>query len=170
MRVIASEEWVNICGIVIPDEPWDHITIGSFLNYDQYSFLGDAYNGFIGSAYYFIDDVVVAQVTDPGCITTAVEELPEDRGTQGTIGDNLRIYPNPANDRVNIVADATLFGEPGVIEVFDVTGKRVYAEQVNNFLALQPLGLSTEWKDGLYLVMVRVEGQAPRSARVVVKR
>ncbi|MBK8583214.1 MAG: hypothetical protein IPL86_15785 [Flavobacteriales bacterium] len=49
-------------------------------------------------------------------------------------------------------------------------GKRVYAEQVKYFSAVQPLDLSAEWKDGLYLVMVRVEGQAPRSARVVVKR
>ncbi|MBK9420395.1 MAG: T9SS type A sorting domain-containing protein [Flavobacteriales bacterium] len=158
MRVIASEEWVNICGIVVPDEPWDHITIGTFLNYDQYSFLGDAYNGFIGSGYYFIDDVVVAHVSDPSCITTAVEELPNDRDAQGASGD-LRIYPNPANDRVNIVCDAGLFGKTGVIEVFDITGKRVHAEQVNSLMAVQPLELSSIQQEGLYLVMLRLEGR-----------
>ncbi|MEX1133184.1 MAG: T9SS type A sorting domain-containing protein, partial [Flavobacteriales bacterium] len=170
MRVIASEEWVNICGIVVPDEPWDHITIGTFLTYDQYAYLGDGYSNVLSTGYYFIDDVVVAQVSDPSCITTAVEELPNERDSQSTDSDNLRIYPNPANDRVNIVADADLFGERGVIEVFDATGKRVHVEQVSSFMALRSLELSGEWKEGLYLVMVRVEGQAPRSARVVVKR
>jgi hypothetical protein len=57
-----------------------------------------------------------------------------------------------------------------VIEVFDATGSLVHAEQVSAFGALQPLDLSGDWKEGLYLVMVRVEGQAPKAARVVVKR
>ncbi|QQR88229.1 MAG: T9SS type A sorting domain-containing protein [Flavobacteriales bacterium] len=82
----------------------------------------------------------------------------------------LSVYPNPANDLLNIVADASLFGQRAVIEVFDATGSRVHAEQVNTFNALQTLDLSRDWKEGLYLVMVRVEGQAPKAARVVVKR
>ena len=82
----------------------------------------------------------------------------------------LTAFPNPVNDRVNIVCGADLFGKRGVIEVFDATGKRVHAEQVNNFGALQPLGLSAEWKEGLYLVMVRVVGSEPRSARLIIRR
>ena len=82
----------------------------------------------------------------------------------------LGAFPNPANDRVNIACGAALLGQRGVIEVFDATGKRMYAEEVSNFGALQPLDLSLEWKNGLYLLMVRVEGQAPRSVRVVVSR
>ncbi|MBS1569020.1 MAG: hypothetical protein JST45_06200 [Bacteroidetes bacterium] len=46
----------------------------------------------------------------------------------------------------------------------------MHAEQVNAFSALQPLDLASEWVEGLYLVMVRVEGQAPKAARVVVNR
>ena len=30
--------------------------------------------------------------------------------------------------------------------------------------------LPLEWKEGLYVVIVRVEGQAPKSARVVLRR
>ncbi|HOY28116.1 MAG TPA: T9SS type A sorting domain-containing protein, partial [Flavobacteriales bacterium] len=85
-------------------------------------------------------------------------------------GDVLRVYPNPANELLNIVADPSLFGQRAVIEVFDATGSRVHAEQVSSFGALQPLDLSQDWKEGLYLVMVRAEGQAPKAARVVVKR
>ena len=40
----------------------------------------------------------------------------------------LTAFPNLVNDRVNIVCGADLFGKRGVIEVFDVTGKRVHAE------------------------------------------
>ncbi len=80
----------------------------------------------------------------------------------------LTAFPNPAHDRVNIVCGADLFGKRGVIEVFDATGKRVQAEQVASLKVLQELELSSSWKEGLYLVMVRVEGQAPRSARLVV--
>ena len=82
----------------------------------------------------------------------------------------LTAFPNPATDRLNIVADEGLFGKRGVIEVIDVTGKRLHTEQVNNFGALQPVELSAEWKEGLYLVMVRVEGQATRTARVMITK
>ncbi|MEZ4808256.1 MAG: hypothetical protein R2815_12405 [Flavobacteriales bacterium] len=44
------------------------------------------------------------------------------------------------------------------------------ADQVNSFGALQSLELPAELKEGLYLVMVRAEGQAPKGARMVVKR
>ncbi|MBK9420394.1 MAG: T9SS type A sorting domain-containing protein [Flavobacteriales bacterium] len=84
--------------------------------------------------------------------------------------DNLRVYPNPANDRVNLVIDARAFGKTGVIEVFDVTGKLVHSEQVASLMALQPLELSSIQQEGLYLVMLRVDGHTPRSARVVLKR
>jgi hypothetical protein len=57
-----------------------------------------------------------------------------------------------------------------VIEVFNVTGQRVHAEEVPFLTALQPLELPLEWKEGLYVVMVRVEGQAPKSARLVLRR
>lgn len=95
-------------------------------------------------------------------INTAIESVD---GRQA-----IKLYPNPANDLVNINADASLFGQRAVVEIFDATGTRVHAEQVNTFGSLQPLNLSPEWVEGLYLVMVRVEGQSPRAARVVVKR
>ena len=163
--VVPSGEWTNICGIIVPTGAVDHITLGSFNGSGQVASTGISEV----RAYYFIDDVVVALVADPSCITSIGDVPPLDEDT-ATSGDNLRIYPNPANDRVTIVADAMLFGERGVIEVFDATGRRLHAEQVSHFGALQPLELPAEWRDGLYLVMVRMDGQAPRTARVVLKR
>jgi len=164
LDVIDDQGWTNICGIVVPSAPVDHITIGMFRTRNEGVSTGNTSQ----YAYYFVDDVVVARVTDPGCITSIGDVPPLDESAGE--GDALRVYPNPANDLLNIVADPSLFGQHAVIEVFDATGSRVHAEQVSFFNALQPLALSGDWKEGLYLVMVRVEGQGPKAARVVVRR
>jgi hypothetical protein len=162
---VGDGKWTNICGVVVPDAAWDHITIGSFVP-DNGGYTSQGYSS--ENAYYFIDDVVVARIDDPSCITSIGDVPPLDESADE--GDDLRVYPNPANDLVNIVGDAGLFGERAVIEVFNATGKRVHGELVNALGALQPVRIPAELKEGLYLLMVRVEGQAPKSARVVVKR
>jgi hypothetical protein len=167
LEVVRGGSWTNICGVVIPDAPWDNISIGVFLHdLTEMQLLGIPY---MNQAYYFIDDVVVAHIDDASCITGIGDVPPLEEDAEGS-ADDLRVYPNPANDLVNIVCGAGLFGERAVVEVFDVTGKLVYAEQVASLMALQPVGISAEMKEGLYLLMVRVEGQEPRSARVVVRR
>lgn len=82
----------------------------------------------------------------------------------------IALHPNPANDQIFLMLQVDMVGERAMIEVFDATGKRVHSEQVSTLGALQPIDLSGDLKEGLYLVMVRVEGQAPKSARVIVKR
>jgi Secretion system C-terminal sorting domain len=164
--MVEKGGWTNICGIVVPDAPWDNIAIGSFFaDREAFTHVGNPAT----SSYHFYDDIVVARINDPGCITSIGDVPPLDESTSSK-GDALRVYPNPANELLNIVADASLFGQRAVIEVFDATGSRVHAEQVNYFNAVQPLDLSSEWCEGLYLVLVCVEGQEPRSARVVVRR
>jgi hypothetical protein len=166
--MVEKGAWTNICGIVVPDAAYDNITVGSFFP-DRASYTHEGTISSFSSSYHFYDDVVVARVTDPSCITGIGDVPPMDETTEGS-GDDLRVYPNPSNDVVNIVCGAGLFGERAVIEVFDATGKRVHGELVNALGALQPVRIPAELKEGLYLLMVRVEGQAPRSARVVVRR
>jgi len=166
LDVVKGGEWTNISAVIVPDGPWDHIAIGCFFqDFDEYTYEGN----FDADAYYFIDDVVVAHIQDANCITGIGDVPPLDEDVAAS-GDALRVYPNPANDRVNIVCGADLFGKRGVIEVFDVTGQRVHADEVPFLNALQLLQLSSDWKEGLYLVMVRVEGHAPKSARLVLRR
>ncbi|MEZ4808245.1 MAG: T9SS type A sorting domain-containing protein [Flavobacteriales bacterium] len=165
LEPICTRNWTNVCGVYVPTSPVDHITIGAF------QLAGEAVriNDPDGYSYYGVDDVVVARINDPGCITSIGDVPPLDESTESN-GDALRLFPNPANDRVSIVADASLFGQRAVIELFDATGKQVLADQLNSFGALQALELPAELKEGLYLVMVRVEGQGPKGARLVVKR
>ena len=165
-EMVEKGAWTNICGIVVPDAPWDHIAIGSFFaDREAFTHVGNTAT----TAYHFYDDVVVARINDPSCITS-IGDVPSDEAGWSEQSDDLRVYPNPANELLNIVADPSLFGQRVVIEVFDATGSRVHAEQVSYFNALQALDLPQDWKEGLYLVMVRVEGQAPKAARVMVKR
>lgn len=168
-QVIASEpfgepRWMNVCGILVPGEPYEYITIGTFLP--------NAYqNGTSTSAeYYFIDDVVVAQVTDPGCVLGLGDIPDEQERASGAKGDELRLYPNPASERLTMMLDGSITGKRGAIELFDATGKRVQAVQIISLSALQMVELSQELREGLYMVVLRVDGQTPRSARVVVKR
>ncbi|HRF82507.1 MAG TPA: hypothetical protein PL070_20775, partial [Flavobacteriales bacterium] len=95
--IVQPGPWTTVCGIVVPDAPWDRITIGSFFqSAEEYTYQGI----YDSQPYYFIDDVVVARVTDPSCITSIgdVPPLDEDAGSNG---DALRVYPNPASDLVN---------------------------------------------------------------------
>jgi hypothetical protein len=161
---VGQPRWTNVCGIVVPTEPWEYLTIGNFL-------IGSQANGTgTGTEYYFIDDVVVAQVTDPGCVTGLGDIAPEEEGNANGAGDALRLYPNPASDRITIMNDASVVGKRAIIEVFDATGKRVQAEQASSLSALQEVDLASELREGLYLVMLRVEGQEPRSARLIIRR
>lgn len=90
----------------------------------------------------------------------------------GATGSSMALSfgPNPASDRVNISVDGALLGEEAVIELFDATGRRVHAETVPALAANVALDLPASLREVLYLVMLRIEEQAPRSARVIVRR
>lgn len=162
--LIQGENWTTICNVIVPSEPLEYITIGSFLSNVQSAATGT------GSDYYFIDDVVVARVIDTGCLTGVEEEGDPAFAESGTNGDGLRVYPNPANDLLNISIEQALVGERAVIEWFDATGKRVEARSVASLTANLLVDVPAAMKEGLYLVMLSVEGEAPRSARVIVRR
>ncbi|MBK7384498.1 MAG: hypothetical protein IPI81_14385 [Flavobacteriales bacterium] len=82
----------------------------------------------------------------------------------------LTAFPNPAHDRINLSIEPALVGERAVIEWFDATGKRVEARSVASLPATLSVDVPDAVKEGLYLVMLRVEGSAPRTARVIVRR
>ncbi len=164
-EVICTDQWVNICGVVVPEEPVDHITIGPYFGADQFNSSGVYAN----RSYYFVDDVVVAHIDDANCITGIGDVPPAVADDAGPHGDDLRVYPNPANGLVNIICPSGSFGERAVIDVFDGTGKLVLSQPVSALMAIHPLDLSSEEAEGLYLVMLRTDGRAARSARVVMQ-
>ena len=118
--------------------------------------------------YYYFDDVTVAEVIDALCVTVDVPEVGSATSTT-VIGDGLRVFPNPANDRLTIGIEESLIGEEAVIELFDVTGKQVHTRVLPSLASNVVLELPMELREGLYLVMVRTEGREPKSARVVLR-
>jgi hypothetical protein len=95
----------------------------------------------------------------------------EATGIEETLtGNTVALWPNPASDRATLALDANAIGRRGVLQVFSATGEQVLAEHVEHLAEQQQLDLSAVQADGLYLVMVHVEGQAPRKARIVVRR
>ncbi|MBK9073682.1 MAG: T9SS type A sorting domain-containing protein [Flavobacteriales bacterium] len=158
----VTNEWQTICGQIIADQPYEHITIGVLKSQDEVECSA-------GTAYYYFDDVTVAEVIDALCVTVDVEEVDPATST-AAIGDGLQVFPNPASDRLNISIEDGLTGEEAVIELFDVTGKRVHARVVPSLVSNVVLELPMELCEGLYMVMVRVEGREPMSARVAVSR
>ena len=57
-----------------------------------------------------------------------------------------------------------------MVELFDAKGNRVHAKQVSALGTVRPLDLSGDLKEGLSMLIVRVEGRIPKRVRVVVKR
>ncbi len=168
LDIIGQGPWTTVCGVVVPDEPWDHITLGAFFaDRDEFTYEGDFYSS--AYIYYFIDDVVVAHIEDAACITSIGNVPPLEADNAGK-GDDLRMYPNPTSDRLNIVGDAGLFGKRSRIDVLNAIGELVHAEQVNSFGALQTTAFPGTLKAGLYVVRVCAEGGICRSARLIIER
>ncbi|HLG35530.1 MAG TPA: T9SS type A sorting domain-containing protein [Bacteroidia bacterium] len=79
------------------------------------------------------------------CLTVGTEEL--------TIENNISIYPNPAKDKFAIGNWQWAIQS---IELFDVTGRKVYAQPQTSNLKLQTIDIST-LTNGMYFVRVRTE-------------
>lgn len=110
----------------------------------------------------------VARFSSPALM---LKDLSTDAPAAGpTIGDPLRVLPNPANDRVRIEVDDTLIGERATIALFDATGRRVLAEENRALATLTEIALPAQLHEGVYVLVLGAEGRAARSARVVVKR
>lgn len=82
----------------------------------------------------------------------------------------IALYPNPARDHMALMVDGTLTGKHAVIQIFNASGTSVQVVRVNTLGAVQWIDLLPSLAEGMYQVMVNVEGQAPRGTRVIVER
>lgn len=108
-----TKNWENVCGVFHADQSYDYITIGNFGPQQIYGNL--QLNG--GNAsYFFIDDVVVAEILCP----TGVEENSLDSKSKMT----LSVFPNPAKDFVNV--QWSLIHEDVELFVNDISGRLLW--------------------------------------------
>ncbi len=86
-----------------------------------------------------------------------------------SIKNNVIVYPNPANDFVNVSYKSTAAGQPVEISVTDMTGKVVYLTKVvNSAIGTNVFGFDTAtFTNGIYVVNVSSnEGNATRKLSI----
>ena len=79
-------------------------------------------------------------------------------GTSENLYKKFDVYPNPANDRLNISVDSDLNGDLSV-EIFDILGKKVYGNIYNTGSALMTTVDVSGFTSGMYLVKVGQGGR-----------
>lgn len=85
------------------------------------------------------------------------------------VKNNVIVYPNPANDFVNVSYKSTVAGQPVEISVTDMTGKVVYITKVvNSAIGTNVFGFDTStFTNGIYVVNVSSnEGNATRKLSI----
>ncbi|QQR88239.1 MAG: T9SS type A sorting domain-containing protein [Flavobacteriales bacterium] len=86
------------------------------------------------------------------------------------LGNSLQVFPNPANDRLTVALGSAFTSGSGTIELVDGTGRSVFTERVPVLSPAYTIHLASGFSDGMYLVVVRVNGDVPRTARILVQR
>jgi hypothetical protein len=82
----------------------------------------------------------------------------------------LHVFPDPANEMLQLEVPAASVGRPAMLELLDAAGKKVIAQQEPALPAIARVDLPATLQGGVYVLVLRVEGHSPRSASVIVQR
>ncbi len=142
-----TAQWVKISGSFIADSAYSYIMLGNFFNEantDTLYFGGTNY--FTFTSYYFLDDICVSTDSSFNETWTGISKF-------NNREDHFTIYPNPANDRINIG------GLKEVDEVYIVNnlGQTVYKRKMSINENFQ-LNVS-DFAPGIYLIKVKTDNQ-----------
>ncbi len=80
---------------------------------------------------------------------------------------NIKIYPNPANDKLFIQLDDTMNGM-AIIEINDLTGKLIYNTSINADFKLQTIDISKVSK-GIYYLRISNNKSSNNQKLVIIK-
>ena len=87
---------------------------------------------------------------------------------ENTLANGISIYPNPANDFVNIKLN-TLESSNVVVDIFGINGQKL-SSVTHTFLNSLPLKLNTKMlSSGMYLVRFTNEQQHVRTGKLLVR-
>ncbi|MEI6821685.1 MAG: T9SS type A sorting domain-containing protein [Bacteroidota bacterium] len=81
--------------------------------------------------------------------------------------DNVKVYPNPANDRLYISLDGAIDGIANV-EFYDLSGKLIYNTTINTVEKLQTLNINSI-KAGVYNLRITTTNQNYNQKLVIIK-
>jgi gliding motility-associated-like protein len=133
--LIGRDYWMKICGSFVAQGGENFITIGSFLDDDQSTFLElpgcEDGNYGVHWSYYHIDDVLFEQYDSTAnydCDDTTVYENPNETNTDSLGNCNIDI-PNvfsPNGDSQNEYLDTDFPMEKYTFYIYDRWGREVY--------------------------------------------
>jgi len=150
-----TTNWMLVSGTYIAHGGEQYITIGNFKNdsnTQSYNFGNIIPNH---GAYYYIDDVSVMDCSD----TIGINEVVEKE-------ENISVYPNPAKDKLNVIATLPL-NTSGEINIYDAIGNKVLTlplTEGENNLEVNMSNISA----GVYFYKVIVENQTVKSDKLVI--
>ena len=130
-----TANWVRISGSIVADSAYSYLILGNFYddaNTDTITLnCGICINNY---SYYLIDDVCVS--TDSLLCNGGIDILPCTVSIEENSFENqISIYPNPANDFINITNATQL--SPLTISIYNTIGQILYTQQNSNSNNLQ---------------------------------
>ena len=84
----------------------------------------------------------------------------------------LKLVPNPAQQRTVAtyrLNESTSGWQVNVLEVYDINGKRLFTDKLNNKTGMAEINTST-WPNGVYVVQLRQNGRLVKTEKLVVAR
>ena len=139
---------------------------GEFLENDEITIEANPEEGYLFVHWIDEDDIVVSAepefiYTMPGenVILTAIFDLVNTISNQELI--EISVYPNPARNYFNITSSELI----EKLVIFDIAGKVVYNEIVNNF----EKRIQSELNDGIYILKIYTD-KAIHTKRVLIKQ
>jgi hypothetical protein len=112
--------------------------------------------------YALLKEELEARIADIG---TAQASAMDQNGTDG-----FTVFPNPAKGTLQLQVDPVLVDARIMLEIRDAAGKQVLAREIGAMPSLLAVDIPPSLADGTYVVMLHMEGQAPRSERVMIRR
>lgn len=135
-------------------------------NYEQIATISASFNSYTDLGAPAGDVYYIAEVINPnGCNTAAragnYSSSYSNVATNNVLGVNdpakeiiVSVYPNPADDRLNVTAGETLKGRVK-IEISNLLGETVYVNEIPDIRAKSSFSINTtSFKEGLYVLKI----------------
>ena len=153
--LVDTIQWIQVQGCFTANGGEQYMTIGNFNNNSNTDTLNIGTNnpvaGWQPSSYYYIDDITLIDQT-----TVGVKDISYELG-------EMSIYPNPANDVLNI--DLGILKENTEIKIYNALGELV----LNETLTTQNSSLKTHHlQSGIYFYSILVGEKTIKTDKIVI--
>jgi Secretion system C-terminal sorting domain len=94
----------------------------------------------------------------------STQAMPSGLAEATTADDILKVFPNPARDQLQIVLSEKAMNEPGRIQIYDITGRQVFAIELRNTIPVSQL------RPGIYILKIICHSGQVLTCRFVISQ